>query len=443
MIGSYTIRLVALLAIAALVTTWGYATSWWFILIELLLMYDLIDATLRMSITARSDSATIAQHTFSARPPSVPESDTPPFAVLLSVHNLEADFDAFAKRFEPLKSITWIIDDQSTDGTFNRLRNSGWNVIANRSNTNKPGAIKRLVEHLPESIRVVVVTDPDTEFALDDTSLKKLQRICREFDASNLAAICPRLSVAARGPLGLLQEIEYQLAFRLGRASMGTLSTTSGVAIYKRNALAATLASHSLSVYAEDLENTLILLSEHQSILYVDDLTVQTECKEVVADLFSQRVGWAQGLARALQTRRNEVRAISWHSPLGFYQYRIYLYTISFLIFPARLVAMIVVAVSLLNGLEQQLRVDMIPDVAWADPGIFAGIYIKYTILAAILTIILSPADRLPRQLTALPLYVFYGIGLIVPTATGFANWACEQLFNRKIFYDHYEGARA
>src|SRR3546814_15503781 len=70
--------------------------------------------------------------------------------------------------------------------------------------------------------------------------------------------------------------VPYTTLFR-SRASLADYSITSGVSLYRRDALASALEEHSMSVYAEDFENAVILLSRGESIYYDGRLLVSTE----------------------------------------------------------------------------------------------------------------------------------------------------------------------
>src|SRR5260370_38721330 len=109
------------------------------------------------------------------------------------------------------------------------------------------------------------------------------------------------------GFLARFQAFEYALAFRVGRESLGGFSVTSGVSFYRRSALARALSEHSLSVYAEDFENAVILLSHGERIYYDGRLVVSTEGPDSLQRWFSQRVGWYHGLIQAYIGRLSDV----------------------------------------------------------------------------------------------------------------------------------------
>src|SRR5437660_520501 len=98
---------------------------------------DLIDVLIRLYLrsghTAGSISATVC-------PTSVPleigeftsyESrlHLRPYAVVASVHNVCGDLEGFLAHFRPYHARLWMIDDASTDKTWERLKDSGVNCV--------------------------------------------------------------------------------------------------------------------------------------------------------------------------------------------------------------------------------------------------------------------------------------------------------------------------
>ncbi len=100
------------------------------------------------------------------------------------------------------------------------------------------------------------------------------------------------------GFLARFQSFEYALAFRIGRESLADYSITSGVSIYRRDALETRAGrSTSISVYAEDYENAMILLSHGETHLLRRAARRQhRRAGSRCARWFSQRVGWYHGL---------------------------------------------------------------------------------------------------------------------------------------------------
>ncbi len=84
-----------------------------------------------------------------------------------------------------------------------------------------------------------------------------------------------------------------------------------------------------MSVYAEDFENAMIMLSHGESIYYDGRLVVSTEGPGKISRWFSQRVGWYHGLLRVYATRFGEVWKVSRRSPFAFYHFILYVGVLS------------------------------------------------------------------------------------------------------------------
>jgi cellulose synthase/poly-beta-1,6-N-acetylglucosamine synthase-like glycosyltransferase len=230
------------------------------------------------------------------------------FAIIASIFNLEDQVEEFVQTFEQYRERVWLISDGSNDNTVLRLRQAGWRCFDDGTNRRKPGALRRLLQRLPAHIETVMVIDPDIRIrGLDEGSTIELERFVSDFQQSGAAAACPRIMIEPDGFLARFQAFEYALAFRVGRESLADFSITSGVSIYRRNALARVLEEHSLSVYAEDFENALILLSWGERIYYDGRLVVGTEGPGSLKRWFSQRVGWYHGLLKVYVERFPEV----------------------------------------------------------------------------------------------------------------------------------------
>src|SRR5438874_8744599 len=87
----------------------------------------------------------------------------------------------------------------------------------------------------------------------------------------------------------------------VGRRSLADYGVTSGVSIYRRDALEWALEQHSMSIYAEDLENTVVLLHAGERIYYDGRLVVSTAGRTLCAA--GTRSGWAGTTASSGYTR--------------------------------------------------------------------------------------------------------------------------------------------
>jgi cellulose synthase/poly-beta-1,6-N-acetylglucosamine synthase-like glycosyltransferase len=363
-----------------------------------------------------------------------------PFAIVASVFNLEEHLEEFTAAFGPYRERVWLISDGSTDNTVLRLRQAGWRCIDDATNRRKPGALRRLLERLPAHIETVMVTDPDIRIrGLNDGSTIDLMEFVSDFQQSGAAAACPRVMIEPDGFLARFQAFEYALAFRVGRESLADFSITSGVSIYRRSALMRALSEHSLSVYAEDLENAIILLGHGERIYYDGRLVVSTEGPGSLQRWFSQRVGWYHGLLKVYTERFTEILRISRRSPFAAYHYLIYVGGLSLAMHLVKIASAGLLLVSFLSGLDALMRDDLVPLTVVTNPEYFTAAISSYLALGVIALFTSVPRAERAYAAPIVPLYLCYALAHIVPMTVGFANYIAIRGFGRRIYHDHYE----
>jgi cellulose synthase/poly-beta-1,6-N-acetylglucosamine synthase-like glycosyltransferase len=296
-----------------------------------------------------------------------------------------------------------------------------------------------LLAKLPADIHTVIVVDPDCEVRAAVGGWNTVEACLREFQDSGAAGLCPRIGIEGDTLLESMQRIEYMLGFCFGRRSLGDFCTTAGLAIYRRDALEAALARHSLSVYAEDLENTLHLLGSGQRIYYDDRIYAMTRVPRTLRSWFSQRVGWYFGLAKVYVERWKDTWRVARRGPFAFYQYVVYLGVFSLLLLPFRVASGGILTLSLVQGLDAILGVALLPDTAFTNPLLFAVVFLKY--LALVLFGVGLVANRRERAalLPLAPLYFFYVLLQAVPAAIGCCNWLTVRCIGRRLYDDHYD----
>src|SRR5882724_252478 len=363
-----------------------------------------------------------------------------PFAIIASVFNLEDCLEEFMEAFGPYRHRVWLISDGSTDNTVLRLRQAGWRCFDDGVNRRKPGALRRLLEHLPEHIETVMVIDPDIRIrGLSDGSTIDMDQFVSDFQQSGAAAVCPRIMIEPDGFLARFQAFEYALAFRVGRESLADFSITSGVSFYRRSALARALSEHSLSVYAEDFENAVILLSHGERIYYDGRLVVSTEGPGTLQRWFSQRVGWYHGLVKVYIERFSQVLRISRRSPFAAYHYLVYIGGLSLAIHLIKIVSAVLLLLSFLGGMGALLLDDFVPQGTLGNPEYFTAAIGSYLALGVIALFTCVPKAERAYTAPIVPLYLCYAIAHIVPMTVGYGNFFALRLFRRRIYQDHYE----
>jgi cellulose synthase/poly-beta-1,6-N-acetylglucosamine synthase-like glycosyltransferase len=203
--------------------------------------------------------------------------------------------------------------------------------------------------------------------------------------------------------------------------------------------LAQVLSEHSLSVYAEDFENAMILLGHGERIYYDGRLVVSTEGPRTLARWFSQRVGWYHGLVRVYIERFSEVLRISRRSPFAFYHYLIYVGGLSLAMHLIKVVSAAVLVLSLLSGLDAVMLDNVVPQQDLLNPEYFTAAISSYLALGVIALFTVVPKAERSYAAPIVPLYLCYALVHIVPMTVGFANYFALKLFRRRIYHDHYE----
>jgi cellulose synthase/poly-beta-1,6-N-acetylglucosamine synthase-like glycosyltransferase len=363
-----------------------------------------------------------------------------PYAIVASIFNLEPLLDEFMDAFAPYRDRVWLISDGSTDHTVFRLRHAGWRCFDDGVNRRKPGALRRLLQRLPTHIETVMVVDPDIRIrGRDGGSRIDFERFIRDFQQSGAAAVCPRVMIEPDGFLARFQAFEYALAFRIGRESLADYSITSGVSCYRRDALQRALAEHTKSVYAEDLENALILLSHGERIYYDGRLVVSTEGPGSVPRWFSQRVGWYYGLLKVYIERFGKIWSISKRTPFAMYHFVIYLGALSVGLHLLKIVSATLLVLSFASGFDNLFLTDLFPRNTLVNPAYFVAAIGSYLALGAFALFTVVPKAERAYIAPIVPLYLFYAITHIAPMTVGYANWLSLKLSGRRVYRDHYE----
>ena len=412
-----------------------------YIVVSLIVFLDVIDIAVRlMAARARvgrsTTSVPLDVGTFT---PHQMKLHLEPWALIVSVHNLEDDLDQFLEGLEPYRENLWVIDDASTDRTFLRLSQAGVHCVRGSVNRKKPGALKELLATLPARIRTIGILDPDVQIRdASRTEVSDLERALFLFQRTGYAALCPRVAVRQDGWLARLQGLEYAFTFAVGRKSLADRSITSGVAFYRRDALEHVFGRHRLSVYAEDLRNALLLLGHGEQIYYDESLLVDTIGKRTLGAWFSQRVGWFFGLVRVYHDSLGDIRRIAGRSPFMVYHYVMYMGVFGILLHPLKLLALALSIAGVANGFDDLFDLGLIPNSAWTDPAYFVLAYLKYTLLSGLLLAFVVKGER-RHLIGSVPLFYLYQLLHIVPVTVGYLNWITMRYLGRRIYRDHFQ----
>jgi cellulose synthase/poly-beta-1,6-N-acetylglucosamine synthase-like glycosyltransferase len=412
-----------------------------YVIVNFVLLFDMIDLLARMWLirihgaVECGPSIDLGLAEISAAERSVTMES---YAIIVSVHNASNDIDRFLKNMRPFQDVIWLIDDASNDTTLLRLRRAGWTCLAGGVNRKKPGALLSLLKSMPADIQTIVVIDPDIRWCVANPRIL-VERVVSDLQRSGAAALTPRVRARRKGWLSACQAFEYELSCGLGRKALGDIACNSGASIYRRAALEDALGRHSLSVYAEDLENSLLLLAAGKRIYYDDRLVIETDAKQGWRGLFSQRVGWAFGGAKLYLERLPLFLQIGRRSPLAAYQYIIYLGINGIVLFPFKIASLLILAMSFLKALDDLFLIGIVPLYTANDPALFALWYIKSTIVLTVACLIVAPRRERWPHLVLIPLYPFYALTQYLPVAVGYLNVLALKLLGRRLYNDHYD----
>ena len=363
-----------------------------------------------------------------------------PYAIIASIYNLEDELDEFMERLEPQRDRVWLISDGSTDRTAKRLQQSGWRCLDEEENRHKPAALRHLLQTLPPQIETVMVLDPDVKICgRHEGSVVELERAIADLQQSGAAAACPRVMIERDGFLARFQALEYTLTFVVGRRSLADYGITSGVSIYRRDALERALDQHSLSIYAEDLENTVILLEAGERIYYDGRLVVSTHGPHTLRRWYSQRVGWYYGLLRLYTQRSRELWRIGRRTPFAMYNFIGYLGVLGLGLHFLRVASAGLLLVSVLAILDNLFVLDLLHTGRVINPVYIAAAVGSYLALAVIALFTVVPKRERAYIAPILPIYFVYVLAHIAPITVGFGNWVALRLWGRRLYRDHYQ----
>ena len=363
-----------------------------------------------------------------------------PYAIIASIYNLEDEVDEFMERLEPYRDHVWLISDGSTDRTARRLQQWGWRCLDEEENRHKPAALRHLLQTLPPQIETVMVIDPDVKICgRHEGSVVDLERAIADLQQSGAAAACPRIAIERDGFLARFQALEYTLTFMVGRRSLADYGVTSGVSIYRRDALEWALEQHSMSIYAEDLENTVVLLHAGERIYYDGRLVVSTRGPHTLRRWYSQRVGWYYGFLRLYTQRTRELWRIGRRAPFAMYNFIGYMGVLGLGLHVLRIASAALLLVSAAAILDSLFALGLLQTGRAINPVCFAGAIGSYLVLAVIALFTVVPRRERAFVGPILPIYFLYVLAHIVPITVGFGNWVALRLWGRRIYRDHYQ----
>jgi len=371
-----------------------------------------------------------------------------PYAILLCVNNIEHDWKELKEVMEPWKNEIYVIDDNSKDMTGYLISNAGFNLIKSplsNPRIHKPESILHGLSRIPPEIKTVMVIDPDVELPDRIT----LERAIFDFQRSGSAAcgiqVLPSFK-QSKSMVWACQMLEYEDAMYFGRAVPHNQICTSGAsALYKRDVLDEMLKQTSLSMYAEDMEISIQLITSKLRIYFDKRAVTRTEVPSTLKKLTLQRMSWSFGQLKV--TMAYFKKAFIKDDPFFIYNFYFYNFFIVILMHPLRIIAIIAYFISLgavLFGYFNPfyLRYQFIPTFALLFMTIFYVLMSIETLFWSgnINSKIKQDKDwNLTKYFAAAPACVFYKFYLIlVPNTLGYLNFISFKLFKTMIFKDAY-----
>jgi peptidoglycan/xylan/chitin deacetylase (PgdA/CDA1 family)/GT2 family glycosyltransferase len=198
-----------------------------------------------------------------------------------------------------------VIDDGSTDGTSDRVRQHFADdprvTLLTVPNGGKARALNCGLRQARGS--VVVALDADTHFETDAIS-----KLVRWFEDPKVGAVAGNAKVGNRiNVITRWQALEYVTSQNLERrelATLGCITVVPGaIGAWKREALER-LGGFPLDTLAEDQDLTIALLKAEYKVLYDSTAIGWTEAPDTLSGLAKQRFRWAYGTLQCLWKHR-------------------------------------------------------------------------------------------------------------------------------------------
>ncbi len=305
-----------------------------------------------------------------------------------------------------------VVDDGSTDESYSIARyyqqkyNGLLKVLRNPVNLGKPETLTRGVRAARGE--VIVFVDDDT--LLERTALK---RLVSRFADPTVGLVCGRILPAnPHGLVGRLQEVEYILAFDVGRSfqeALGVLLVASGAMAAMNSIVAKTLLAVPEDTVAEDFDLTLITWKRGFRVAHEPTATAYTRVPSSWRSLYRQRLRWYYGglqvlakhvdllrLRRGARVARLSIALLAYMLTI---EYLLpLLQVIGYILFPLTILATLLLGVDLLGA--------PLPDFLAAYASSYT-LSVLYGSLAVTLPALLASkgAKELPRMLVLALLY--------------------------------------
>jgi biofilm PGA synthesis N-glycosyltransferase PgaC len=200
------------------------------------------------------------------------------------------------------------VDDGSTDGTFERMREFEGNhfgvkvSVFRKENSGKADTLNYGIRR--SKAPIVVCMDSDSRLTPD-----ALRYAVRTFADPNVGAVAGNVKVINRHNIWTkLQALEYIEGLNIVRKAQAfwrSVNVIPGpIGIFRRAAIEAT-GGYDSDTFAEDFDMTVKILSAGWKINYEPKAVAFTEAPEELLDIIKQRYRWSRGILQALRKQKH------------------------------------------------------------------------------------------------------------------------------------------
>ena len=230
----------------------------------------------------------------------------PKISVIVPAHNEEKTIQSCIQSLQRLDYPNYevvVVDDGSTDKTFEKaIQCKGIRVI-HQENQGKPKALNKGIR--ASQGEIILTVDADT--TVDKHALKKIA--ARYETNKKLGAVSGNVKViAAPTILNVIQSAEYSTGINLikkGQSTLGSVMIVPGpVAALKREAVEKA-GFFSDDTFAEDFDITLKIIKRGYRVEFEEASIAYTEAPKTIEDLTKQRRRWYRGMIQVLDKHKD------------------------------------------------------------------------------------------------------------------------------------------
>jgi biofilm PGA synthesis N-glycosyltransferase PgaC len=200
------------------------------------------------------------------------------------------------------------VDDGSTDGTFERMREFEGNhygvkvSVYRKENSGKADTLNYGIRR--SKAPIVVCMDSDSRLTPD-----ALRYAVKSFSDPNVGAVAGNVKVINRHNIWTkLQALEYIEGLNIVRKAQAfwrSVNVIPGpIGIFRRTAIEAT-GGYDHDTFAEDFDMTVKILAAGWKINYEPKAVAYTEAPEELLDIIKQRYRWSRGILQALRKQKH------------------------------------------------------------------------------------------------------------------------------------------